>query len=96
MEFCYMYLKNGKYLASIIDNSVITCYEITDAEAKSLSEEKKQLLEILIKKCNLQKKKYKSKYKAKEKHQLPHYIINNKLKKVCISNILSKWRKMTS
>ena len=41
MGSCYMYLKNGKYLASIIDNSVITCYEITDAEAKSLSEEKK-------------------------------------------------------
>ena len=26
--------KNGKYLASIIDNSVITCDKITDAEAK--------------------------------------------------------------
>ena len=52
-----MYLKNGKYLASIIDNSVITCYEITDAEAKSLSEEKKQLLEILIKKMQSAKQK---------------------------------------
>ena len=26
--------KNGKYLASIIDDSVITCDEILDAEAK--------------------------------------------------------------
>ena len=26
--------KNGKYLASIIDNSVITCDKITDAEEK--------------------------------------------------------------
>ena len=57
MGSCYMYLKNGKYLANIIDNSVITCYEITDAEAKSLSEEKKQLLEILIKKMQSAKQK---------------------------------------
>ena len=57
MGSCYMYLKNGKYLASIIENSVITCYEITDAEAKSLSEEKKQLLEILIKKMQPAKQK---------------------------------------
>ena len=33
--------KNGKYLASIIDDSVITCDEIIDAEAKSYDEETK-------------------------------------------------------
>ena len=31
--------KNGKYLASIIDDSVITCDEILDAEAKLQDEE---------------------------------------------------------
>ena len=33
--------ENFKYLASIIDNSVITCDEIIDAEAKSYDEETK-------------------------------------------------------
>ena len=33
--------KNGKYLASIIDNSVITCEEVRDAEAKPYGEETK-------------------------------------------------------
>ena len=33
--------KNGKYLASIIGNSVITCDEIIDAEAKSNDKETK-------------------------------------------------------
>ena len=33
--------KNGKYLASIIDNSVIMCDEIIDAEGKSYNEETK-------------------------------------------------------
>ena len=31
--------KNGKYLASIIDDSVITCDEILDAEVKLQDEE---------------------------------------------------------
>ena len=35
--------KNGKYLASIIDNSVIRCDEIIDAEAKSCEEETKTI-----------------------------------------------------
>ena len=35
--------KNGKYLASIIDDSVIPCYEIIDAEAKSYDEETKTI-----------------------------------------------------
>ena len=33
--------ENGKYLAGIINDSVITCDEITDVEAKSLDKEKK-------------------------------------------------------
>ena len=33
--------KNGKYLASIIDNSVITCDKIIGAEAKSHDEKTK-------------------------------------------------------
>ena len=35
--------KNNKYLASIIDNSVITCGEIIEAEAKSSDEETKTI-----------------------------------------------------
>ena len=38
--------KNGKYLASIIDISVITCDEIIDGEAKSNNEETKKFNEI--------------------------------------------------
>ena len=33
LQSCF---KNGKYLASIIDNSVITCDEIIDAEEKEI------------------------------------------------------------
>ena len=35
--------KNGKYLENILDNSVITCDEIIDAEAKSYHEEAKTI-----------------------------------------------------
>ena len=35
--------KNGKYLTSIIDDSIIKCCKIEDAEAKSYDETKKQL-----------------------------------------------------
>ena len=35
--------KNGKYLASIIDDSVITCDEIINAEAKLYDEEIKTI-----------------------------------------------------
>ena len=40
--------KNGKYLGSITDDSVITCDEIIDAdtEAKSCDEETKTILKI--------------------------------------------------
>ena len=44
--------KNGKYLASIIDNLVIMCNEITDvdAETKSNDKETKTIPTYLIKK----------------------------------------------
>ena len=42
--------KNGKYLASITDDSVITCEEIIDAyaEAKSYDEETKTIMKNII------------------------------------------------
>ena len=42
--------EDGKYLASIIDNSVITCDEIidSDVEAKSYDEERKTILKNII------------------------------------------------
>ena len=40
--------KNGKYLASIIDNSVITCDEIINAEAKSYNEKTKTIPRNII------------------------------------------------
>ena len=50
--------KNGKYLASIIDNSVITCDEITDAVAKLYNKETKTVTtNFNEKKFNLQNKK---------------------------------------
>ena len=36
--------KYSKYLASIIDNSMITCDEIIDAEAKSYDEETRTVI----------------------------------------------------
>ena len=46
--------ENGKYLASLIDDSVIMCDEIIDAEAKS-NDEKKTTVSTNFneKKCNL-------------------------------------------
>ena len=43
---------NGKYLASVIDGSVITCDEIIDAEAKSNNKEAKSVS------TNFNEKKY--------------------------------------
>ena len=48
--------QNGKYLASIMDDSVITRNEILDAEAKSNDEERNSQ-QILIKKLQLKKHK---------------------------------------
>ena len=38
--------ENGKYLESIMDDSVITCDEIIDAEAKSFVKETKKFQKI--------------------------------------------------
>ena len=45
--------KNGKYLASIIDDSVIMSDEIIDAEAKSYNEKTKTVATNFNKKSNL-------------------------------------------
>ena len=45
--------KNGKYLANIIDNSMITCEEIVDTETKLYNNETKTVTKKLNeKKCN--------------------------------------------
>ena len=89
--------ENGKYLANIIDDSVITCDEIiedtksipTNFNEKTIICEAKNLYILLtfllitialltavgISLCIV-------KYKAKQKHLLPCYITNKKLKKV--------------
>ena len=41
---------NGKYLANIVDNSVITCDKVIDVEAKSYDEETKTILTNFIEK----------------------------------------------
>ena len=48
--------KNGKYLASITDDSVITYDKITDVEAKSYEKETKTVSKILIKKLPVKHK----------------------------------------
>ena len=46
--------KNGKFITSIVDNLIITCDEIIDAEAKSYEEETKTVTtNFNEKKCNL-------------------------------------------
>ena len=42
LESCYIQCKNGKNLGSAIENSVITCDEIIDAEAKLYNKKVKQ------------------------------------------------------
>ena len=49
---------NGKYLASIIDDSVITCDEIIDPKATSYNKETKHFQQILTKKVPFKTKKY--------------------------------------
>ena len=45
--------KNGKYLANIIDNSMITCEQIVDTETKLYNNETKTVTKKLNeKKCN--------------------------------------------
>ena len=50
--------KNGKYLANIIEDSVIKCNEIKDAEAKSYNEETKTVT------ANFSEKKQPAKHKS--------------------------------
>ena len=45
--------KNGKYLASITDSSVITCNEIIEAEATSCDIKTKTVTTNFNEKCNL-------------------------------------------
>ena len=49
--------ENGNYSASIIDNSVITCVEIKDAEAKSHDEDTKTVSTNFNKKYTCKPKK---------------------------------------
>ena len=81
----------GKYLASIIDNSVITYHEIIEAEVtktapKNIICETKcfyillaYLLITIVLLIAFSIYFYLVKYKAKQKHLLPYYVINDKL-----------------
>ena len=60
--------KNGKYLASIIDDSVITCDEILDAEAK-LQDEETETIPTKFNGKNIA-------IKAKKKKNFTHSFIN--------------------
>ena len=92
--------KNGKYLASITEDSVILCDEIIDTETKTVPttipfcKTKKFyiLLAFLVITIVLLIAVtiycYLIKYKEKQKHLLPHYITINKLKEFCINKIL--------
>ena len=98
--------KNDKYLASIIDDSVVMCDEIIYAETKTVItnfNEKNAicktkdfyillafLLFTIVLLIAVSIYSYLIKYKAQQKHLLPFYIISSKLKKFCINIILSK------
>ena len=86
--------KNGKYLASIIDDSMITCDEIIDAkETKSIPkniicETKRVYIFLAFSSVTIvlliavSIYCYLIKYKANKKHLLPFYVTNNELKEV--------------
>ena len=69
-------------------NSVITCDEIIDTEAKSFDEETKIyillafLLISIVLLIAVSIYCYLIKYKSKQKHLLPYYVTNNQLKEV--------------
>ena len=97
--------KNGKYLTSIIDDSVMTCDKIIEAKETKIEQ-------FLVKNATSKTKNfcillvfllitislliavsihcYLIKYWAKQKHLLPYYVINNKY--FGINNIFKKWR----
>ena len=86
--------ENGKYLASIIDDSVITCDEVIEEETKTVRTNFIERNAICKTKnfCTLLSSLlitialliavsiycYLIKYKAKQKHLLPFYVTNNK------------------
>ena len=81
--------KNGKYLASIMDNSVIMRNEVTDSydeETKTIPTNfngKKEICLITIALLiAVSIYYYLIKYQAKQKHLLPFHDTNNELKKV--------------
>ena len=49
--------KKAKYLAIIIDDSIVMCDEIVDVKAKRMTEKQKQLQQTLMKKMQLIKHK---------------------------------------
>ena len=98
--------ENGKYLASIMDDSTI----IFDEVRESYDEEIKTVPKNFNKKCNLQNTKFQyftcffinyhciiavSIYyyltKHPRRHLLPFHNTNNKLNKFCIDSINWKW-----
>ena len=101
--------ENGKYLATIIDDSVITCDEIieetktvpTNFNEKNITCKTKNsyiLLVFLLITIELLIAVgiycYLIKYKAKQKYLLSYYVTNNNLKNSCINDILQNWRVM--
>ena len=93
--------KSGKYLAISIDDPVITCNEIINAETKTVPTnfntknatcKTKNVAFLLITITLLIAASiysYLIKYKTEQKHLLPCYITNNKFKKFCINNIIN-------
>ena len=98
--------ENGKYLPSIIDNSVSRSDDIIEEETKTVATNFNEknvicktksmyiLLAFLLITITLlitfSIYCYLTKYKSKQKYLLPYYVTNNKQKKFCINNILMK------
>ena len=93
--------KNGKYLASIIDDSVITCDQMIE-ETKTITRNfyekvacKTQNFYILLSFLLITIALliavsiycYLIEYRVKQKHLLPFHVTNNELKELCINNI---------
>ena len=80
--------ENGKYLASIISDLVIKCDEATKTVptktilTKNTSTNFYILLTFFINYLVINMYCYLMKYKSKQKHLLPYYITNDKLKEV--------------
>ena len=80
--------KNEKYLANIIDNSVITCDELIDADGEPYNEETKTIPKCFNEKkvsCKTQNLAvsmycYLIRYQAKQKHLLQFHVTNKELR----------------